>query len=197
MTAIPPDPHDRESEDIPGVIEPTAFTPVDAAQVTRKAWLKPASAIFLAVFFALLTVAWYVFTARSVSLQITPTADTLAIRGGLSFKVGDRYLVREGEYRLFAVAEGYYPLQEALVVGDSQNQTFVFNLEKLPGKISFTTNPPGAQVVIDGEQAGTTPLVDLEVKPGEHLAALQYWQAWSPALHRLPGFSRRAGWSTG
>lgn len=168
MTDTPPEQPDRAADEFQGVIEPTAFAPVDEANIAGKTWLKPASAAFLAVFLVLLTVAWYVFTARSISLQITPAAETLDIRGGLSFKVGDRYLIRTGDYELFAVTAGYYPLEEPLAVGDSQNQAFQFDLEKLPGKVSFASDPAGAKVVIDGEVVGATPLVDLEVKPGEH-----------------------------
>ena len=168
MTDTPPEQPGRAADEFQGVIEPAAFAPVDEASLAGKTWLKPASAAFLSVFLVLLTVAWYVFTARSVSLQITPAAETLDIKGGLSFKVGDRYLIRTGDYELFAVAAGYYPLQKPLAVGDSQNQAFQFELEKLHGKVSFDSDPPGAKVVIDGELVGATPLVDLEVKPGEH-----------------------------
>ena len=154
------------------LIAPAPFKPVDETEVTRKRWLKPASALFLTAVIVLLLVVWYVFTARSVILEFNPGADAVKLSGGLSFKVGDSYLLREGSYQLSATAAGYWPLQETLEVTAEQNQRFKFELDKLPGKISFTTTPADTQVLVNGELLGTTPLVDQELAAGEYQITL-------------------------
>ncbi|MEP1593891.1 MAG: PEGA domain-containing protein, partial [Halieaceae bacterium] len=46
-------------------------------------------------------------------------------------------------------------------------------LQPLPGKLTVTSNPPGARVLVDNEQIGDTPLTDVDVEAGEHILTLQ------------------------
>lgn len=150
------------------LIQPAEFKPVDEASIGKKPWLKPVSAFFAVVFAVFVALLWYVFSARSVYIAFEPSVETLEITGGLNVKVGERYLLRQGDYQLSATATGYHPFNQTLTVTEEQNQTFRFNLRKLPGLLSVQSIPEQAVVSIDGEPVGQTPLEQLPVEPGEH-----------------------------
>jgi formylglycine-generating enzyme required for sulfatase activity len=96
------------------------------------------------------------------------------VHGGFAFTIGSVHVLRAGVYRVTASAEGYRPFEAPFTVGDERNQTFEFTLEKLPGKVTFASDPPGATVLVDGKEQGTTPIADVEVAAGEHNVAMQH-----------------------
>jgi formylglycine-generating enzyme required for sulfatase activity len=92
------------------------------------------------------------------------------VRGGLfRLALGDRFLLRPGGYTVIAEKSGYHRLEHPIRVTDDANQAFSMTLERLPGLLSVSTGPvAGAQVYVDGEAVGSTPLADAEVKEGRH-----------------------------
>ena len=111
---------------------------------------------------------WFLFTARSVLFTFDPGYAELEISGGLQLKLGERYLLRSGDYQLSALAPGHYPLQQSLSVSEEDSQSVHLQLKRLPGKITFNTIPDGAQVMVDATALGLTPLSDVPVDAGEH-----------------------------
>ena len=91
------------------------------------------------------------------------------------WSLGERHLVLSGSYWLHASAPGYQDLQETIVIGDAEDQTLSFALEKLPGEVTVLTEAPaeGAEVLLDGQMAGETPLV-LQVAAGKHELAIRH-----------------------
>jgi formylglycine-generating enzyme required for sulfatase activity len=114
---------------------------------------------------ALAAAAGFVFTARSVLLEVAPPPDRLALAGGFAFELGGRYLLRPGIYALSADREGFRPLRASFEVGRGAHQAFRFELERLPGLLTVAA-PEGAEVSVDGESVGRTPLAALELAPG-------------------------------
>src|SRR4029450_5477721 len=100
------------------------------------------------------------------------------------FTIGSVHVLRSGDYRLTATAEGYHDLEAPFTVGDERNQTFEFELEKLPGKITFFSDPVGATVLVDGQERGTTPAADVEIAAGDHRVEMRHprYQASSTDL---------------
>jgi formylglycine-generating enzyme required for sulfatase activity len=83
--------------------------------------------------------------------------------------LGQRYLIRSGNYELKLVNQGYHDLMTELVVTDEQAQTHPFEMAKLPGVISFdSADLVGARIKVDGIDLGETPLTDVLVEAGEH-----------------------------
>lgn len=123
--------------------------------------------------------AWFVLTARSVFIEVTPTTATIEVVDGFAVQVGPRYLMRQGDYRLQFSAEGYYDNQLELSVGAEQAQTHPFTLTPLPGLVSVSTQDsqgevlPGARVLLDGVDLGTSPLLNAEVPPGTYELQVQ------------------------
>lgn len=111
---------------------------------------------------------WFVLTARAITLEFTPAAEQLEISGGPSFKLGERYLMRPGKYRITARAEGYQVLTQSFEVTADGEREFQFRFEKLPGRLTLTSIPEGARLEVDGELVGETPVEELSLTPGRH-----------------------------
>jgi len=150
-------------------ITPIAFKPSAARAATAgRRHFRPMQIGAGTAFALLAVVAWFAFTAKSVTFAIDPTAVNLP--GTLfKFKVGERFLVRPGSHRVVAELAGYYPLDTEVEVDALADQVIALTLTKLPGIIAITTEPEvGAQVVLDGMPFGTTPLAAAELTPGLH-----------------------------
>ena len=154
-------------------IVPIDFTPHQASErkfTIRFHWFYAVVAVFALVS---AVSGWFVLTAKSVYVEVDPVTAEVDIDGGLNLKLGQRFLIRAGDYSLSLSNEGYHEQVTRLVVGEEAAQTQSFILHKLPGRISISTpNLPGARVRIDGVDVGQTPLTDLLVEPGEHQLSL-------------------------
>jgi formylglycine-generating enzyme required for sulfatase activity len=152
-------------------VSPVAFTPGQQADGdgVKRHFSKGGLAVATA-FVILAILAWFAFTAKSVQFEITPAPESFELTDTLlKFRLGDRYMLRQGSHRVVAELPEYYPIDETIEVGMLSDQTFDFEFVRLPGLISFRTEPEaGAEVSLDGEVVGTTPLVDFEVRPGTH-----------------------------
>jgi len=123
--------------------------------------------------------AWFVLTARSVFVDVTPAVAQISVLQGYSVKVGPRYLMRAGEFRLQLSAPGYFDSEVLLQVGGEQAQTHPFALQPRPGLVSISAGAnagqslPGARVLFNGIDVGTTPLQDTEIPPGLYEVQIQ------------------------
>ncbi|MEM0954105.1 MAG: PEGA domain-containing protein [Pseudomonadota bacterium] len=144
--------------DRPQAIRPTAFTPRSEEDSSSAFKARPVQLVLATVLLLFGIALWFLFSAHSVLVTTEPAFAGIDIDGGLKLRLGERYLLRSGDYSLTATAEGYYPLEQAITVSDDDNQAFQFVLKRLPGKVSFTTQPSGAQVLVDGDSLGSTPL---------------------------------------
>ena len=152
-------------------VEPIAFRPGMSESAAVHGGRTRRTAVIVGSAFAVLAVAgWFAFTAKSVQLVTVPPADEVGLPGTLfKFRIGDRYLVRSGSHRVVAQRAGYHELDVTIEVGQLPAQTVELELAKLPGIITFTTEPDvAAEVQVDGISIGTAPLIDVEVEPGRH-----------------------------
>ena len=163
-------PHDIEAR-----IEPVAFSTTSLSKTQSRRSRKVLETLFAGLFAGLLFLAWFVFTATPVLVQIDPMPERIEFTGGLlTPKIGARYLLRPGRYVLTAEKAGYLPLAEPVEIFAKPNQQISFTLEKLPGLLSITTRPRiAARVAIDGRAVGVTPLTDAELSPGSHEVVVQ------------------------
>jgi formylglycine-generating enzyme required for sulfatase activity len=152
-------------------ITPIAFKPSAATAATRgRTGISRATIAIAAAFALLATVAWFAFTAKSVTLAIEPTPTAVSLPSTFfKLKVGERFLVRPGAHRVVAELAGYYPLDTEIAVDSLADQTIPLTLTKLPGLVTITTEPEvGATVTLDGAPLGVTPLANAELTPGLH-----------------------------
>ncbi len=134
------------------------------------------------IFLLLLLVAWFVFTARQVTLQIEPPPDRLNIDGALfAPRLGDRFLLRPGTYRLNAAKTCYAPLEQSFDVSPAGTRTIRFQMQRLAGRLSLQAHKTGApatpvtnaRIFIDGRAVGRTPLADVKVAAGRRVVEIK------------------------
>lgn len=154
-------------------ITPIDFTPVDIAARRISFRLSPVRVVLAGFLMVFAAMAWFVLTARSVFLDVTPGTSIVNVNHPMAVKIGPRYLVLEGDLPVTVSAEGYYDLDTTLTVTDQQAQTFIIAMQPLPGFLTVTSEGvDGATVTIDGMDVGQTPLSDFELAAGEHLVAV-------------------------
>ena len=151
------------------IIQATPFQRAEAASQQPWIRLNPAKIAF-AVIFLLLTVAVaFMFTARAISIIVSPKPENLDITSGFYYELADRYLMLPGEYSFRASKAGYHNLEQTFTVNSDPDQTYQFELNELPGILTVSTMPDiSAEVYIDQKLVGTTPLRLEEVEPGIH-----------------------------
>lgn len=160
------------------VIRPAEFRPGSGAGRgrERRPW-RPVGLLLALVFALLVGGAYFVLTAQPVALEIAPEPETLEIRGALfAPELGERRLLRPGDYTLVATKTGYRPLEEAFTVDRGSDQSFAFELEKLPGHLAVSardradgTAIEGATLTVDGTEVDRKlPIAELELAPGPH-----------------------------
>jgi formylglycine-generating enzyme required for sulfatase activity len=129
-------------------------------------------------FLLLFGAAWFVFTAKQITIRIEPQPDQISISGSLvAPRFGGHFLLRPGQYNLHADKECYYPLEQPFEVGTQKSQEVRFQMQKLPGRLSLQAHPSGkpevllngARVIIDGQELGATPVSNLEVAAGKRV----------------------------
>ena len=158
-----------DSGDFNEPIAPIDFTPVDAEHGKKPFRLSPVKIAIALVLVVFVGAAWFVLSARSVFIDVTPGTSIVSVNSPMALKVGPRYLVLEGSLPVTVTAPGYYDLDTSLEVSSQQAQTFVIDMQPLPGFLTLTTeNTSGATVLVDGNEVGFTPLTDFEIAAGTH-----------------------------
>ncbi|MGI9286016.1 MAG: PEGA domain-containing protein [Pseudomonadales bacterium] len=152
----------------PDVIAPVHFEPAGASSVQQRVRLKPTFIVLLVAGFVAALVLLFLFTAKSIQIETDPGDADYAISGGIAIKLGQRYLLRPGDYQLQASHKAYYPLQQDFSVSAAERQRLEFKLQRLPDVLGVSSTPAGATLTIDGESKGVTPLENIELPPGEY-----------------------------
>jgi formylglycine-generating enzyme required for sulfatase activity len=153
-------------------IAPTAFQRASKTQAmveeSHRSPLKIFAGIGLAI---LLLVSYLLFSSKSIQFEVSPPdPESVEIAGGwFRLPLGDRVLLRSGEYTVNVRKQGYYDISQAFKVGDEASMTVTLDMRRLPGRLSIETLPPvDAIVSIDNSMMGKAPYGPIELQPGEH-----------------------------
>ena len=191
----PPEPEDAAGLD-DEAIAPTAFrraseTAARTVEGRKHHW----QTIVAGVLVALVIASYLLFSARSVQFTVTPGApDEFDVSGGwFRLPLGDRHLMRAGNYTIHVRKDGYYDLSQSLTVGDAQSQSFELVLRKLPGHLSVATSPQvDAIVTIDEGIVGQAPYGPVELQPGMHSVSVSADRYLPFAdVFEIPGLGRQ------
>ncbi len=153
------------------IVSPVAFTPTPVAELRpRRPRVRSGAIVFWVLVILLGSVAWALFSARSIAFEFDPVPDTYRVEGPpFALQIGGRFFAHPGAYMMIAEKEGYRPLETTFIVGSDRSQEVSFFLKQLSGQLVLTTSPEeGAVVSIDGEEVGVTPLEPLELEQGEY-----------------------------
>ena len=154
-------------------IQAVGYTPAGDTR-DRRFPVSPLQIGLVLVALPIIGLLWFLFAAKSVSLVFVPAADNMTISGGLSFELGGVHLLTKGEYRLEAQAEGYFALDQPFFVNAESSQALQFEFTKLPGRVTFVSEPTAAEISLrvhtgggtQSQTIGATPVTDIEVPAG-------------------------------
>lgn len=140
--------------------------------------------VYILFALALIFILWFVMSAKSIVIEISPTPEDLQLgEGSFAIQLQNRFLAQPGEYQLTANKTGYYPLIETINIGMLASYTFKRTLKKKPGLVSISVEQPQAsRVYINNRYVGVSPLQDIELEAGTHTVELQryrYQRLWS------------------
>ncbi len=136
------------------IIEAVRYQPPKGGGPKRFS-INPLRAALLAAALGAAAVLAFLFAARSVELNFSPPADQVDISGGPSLALGGVHLLLVGSYEVQAQRQGHHPIRSALEVGAERNQSHSFTFVPLPGLLTISSRPAGAEVSVDGHPLAT------------------------------------------
>lgn len=158
-------------------IAPTAFRrAAETAAQIEKSTKSPLKMVVGSGLALLLFASYLLFSSKSVEFEIEPPGpDAFNIDGGwFRLPIGDRTLLRKGNYTVNVKKQGYYDVEQSFVVGDEQSMTVSLRMRKKPGKLLVIAEPPvDAIVTVNGDQLGKAPFGPLELQPGTHTVRVE------------------------
>lgn len=173
----PPDLPDEDELPDDEAIAPTAFTrAVATAARIEKHRTSPLKAIVSVGLAVLLLASYLLFSAKSVEFEIAPAEpDGFSIDGGwFRLPIGDRVLLRKGDYTVNVQKQGYYDVAQTFVVGDEQSMTVSLRMRKKPGRLVVFADPAvDAVVTVDEGQVGKAPFGPVQLEPGPHAVTVE------------------------
>jgi formylglycine-generating enzyme required for sulfatase activity len=158
-------------------IAPTAFKrAADTRAVVVEQHRSPLKAILGAGLVLLLAASYLLFSSKSIQFEVRPDQpDELEIAGGwFRLPLGDRVLMRKGDYVVTVRKAGYYEVSQNFEVDDAPSKTITVDLRRLPGELTVLTDPPvEAVVAVDDGLVGKAPYGPVELQPGPHSISVQ------------------------
>jgi len=151
------------------------FTPLDGAVESRTFRISP---VYLGLGFILtLAILCFAFllAARAVIFRLDPVGASVTV-SGLSFHIGDNYLLLPGKHLLSAKADGYHELTTTIEVRGERTQEIELTLEPLPGELDVRSGLDAIEVLIDGEIAGTAPGILTDIPRGSHIVEFRKYR---------------------
>lgn len=173
----PPDIPDEDALPDDEAIAPTAFArAAETAAKIEKQRTSPLKMIVSIGLAALLLASYLLFSAKSVQFEIEPAGpDGFSIEGGwFRLPIGDRVLLRKGQYTADVQKKGYYDVEQSFIVGDEQSMTVSLRMRKKPGRLLVLAAPAvDAVVTVDEGQVGKAPFGPIQLEPGPHTVRVE------------------------
>jgi len=105
----------------------------------------------------------------SLTIHSFPSGATVFLdgeqKGATRLTVSD---LDPGEYTLILQKEGYSPWEKTVTIHNGRRMMVTATLEPLYGTLRVHSSPSQAMVLVNGEEAGVTPLVIKSMSPGEY-----------------------------
>ncbi|MGA0168345.1 MAG: PEGA domain-containing protein [Pseudomonadales bacterium] len=155
-------------------IRSTPFEAPDLNPETRRKGPSRLTILLSMAAIALFVIGWFLFTASAVQFDWQPKSTSFAITKGWHYPLGDRLLIRPGTIEIKAFAEGYAPIETTVTIEDVPSQSIQLALEPLPGIVTLSANTAGAEILMDGQRVGVTPLERFDVSAGLHKVRLRH-----------------------
>lgn len=111
--------------------------------------------------------------AGTVEFIVEPSGATLTLNDREQYPTPVRLRdLQPGEYRWSLTAPAYEPQEGSFTFSRGRNLLFSPKLESSAGRFTVHSRPEGAEVFLDGQRVGTTPLELRDIPPGVHQVLL-------------------------
>lgn len=181
-----------QSDGIAERVEAVRFQASKPADVGRAVKVDARRVIMGAAAVLVLAVMWFLFTATAITLQADPADAQLRVTGGFPvMNLGQRALLRPGEYQVLASREGHADTRVPITVTADPNQIFPVTLPRLPGQV-YVAVPEPAQVSVDGQALGQAP-GEFQLAAGEREITItsERYQPFTATLEVIGGGERQ------
>ena len=132
------------------IIEPVKFRPASGTPRLPRVKLPWTHGFIAATLIVGLWTAWYVITARSVSIRTDPSTALVTVDELVAPSFGGHWLLRTGPRSIAIEAPGYIPFRDDLMITDKPLQTHTIKLAPKPGHLRVEVSPvKSAKITID------------------------------------------------
>ena len=107
-----------------------------------------------------------------ITITSSPPADIYidSVLSGINAYSG---VLTKGMHTIIAKRKNYYTQSRKLNIKAGSNDSIIFNLKPVMGSLSVITDPPEAEIFIDGKSYGTSPKMIEKIIIGEHIIELR------------------------
>ena len=122
----------------------------------------------------------------SISIKSEPSNATILIDGK---ECGDTPAVIKnlspGSHMVDISIDGYQAWSESVEIEPKQAKELTAILQEVKGTVTINSNPAGALILIDGQNAGTTPETITDITAGVHLVevSIEGYEDWSESIN--------------
>ncbi|MFC1544446.1 PEGA domain-containing protein [Gemmatimonadota bacterium] len=110
-----------------------------------------------------------VITTGQIRVVSDPPGAIISLNGRVAGQAPATIVLQEGPHDLMLELEGFIPHSEKIEVVGGQSRTMTISLRHVPvGSVRVTSTPDGAQVYLDGDPVGATPVMLTDVTAGKH-----------------------------
>jgi formylglycine-generating enzyme required for sulfatase activity len=152
----------------PQPLAATEFTPLGSTGSRRGFRVSPIYVALGVVATLAALVFVYLLIARAVIFHLDPDYATIEV-SGLSFHIGDNFLLLPGQHKVSVEADGYHTLGTDIEVTGERTQEIGIELDPLPGRLQVNSALDGIEVFIDSEAAGIVPGLVEDIPRGPHV----------------------------
>ena len=146
----------------------TDFKPLDGDHSGKKFTLQLRYIVPSVMAGMALVILAYLFMARAIIFMPDPEDAQLKV-GGISFNIGNNFLLLPGDRQVSAQAPGYHPFSQTITVTDQSTQEINLVLEPLPGHLNLLSELDDIEVMIDDESTGPAPALIRDISRGMHI----------------------------
>jgi serine/threonine-protein kinase len=172
---------------MPGAAPPKAAPPTEGG---IPAWAWGLAAVLVAAFAAFVFAttrtrpATLIVEAGEPLGQVTVELDGRVLhQGALPATLSG---IEPGPHRLVISADGRTPLSREVKLDSGERERVAASLEKIAAMLlDVTSEPPGAEVFVDGQSRGTAPVRIADLRPGTRLAVEARLQGFEPELRQV------------
>ena len=146
-------------------ISATEFQPINTPITRQSRKISSRGLVLISLTSLTIIIIGVLMVSRSVVFITSPNNAEISI-DGLSFNIGNNFLLMNTTYTVNAASDGYYPYSQQLDIKNAYVPEFLIELEPLPGNLLIESDQSPIEVSLDGNVQGMTPLTIEDLSQG-------------------------------